>query len=46
MHKQLITQSLGGVVLLDEIVDITNRPGDQEKEDEGGNVMMVGLDSI
>jgi len=42
VHKQLIARRLGGMVLLDDVVDVANCGGDQEGENEGGDIMMMG----
>lgn len=44
MHEQLIAGGLGRVILFDDIIDVADGRGDQEGEDEGGDVMVVGPD--
>jgi len=42
VHEQLIADGLGGVILLDAVVDVTNGRGDQKGKDESGNVVVLG----
>ena len=44
VDEQLITKRLGGVILLDGIVNVGDGRGDQEGKDESGDVMVVGPD--
>jgi len=42
VHEQLIGGGLGGMVLLDDIVNVADGRGDQEGKDESDDVMVVG----
>ena len=42
VHEQFIGDGLGGVVLLDDVVDLGDGRGDQKGEDESDDIMMVG----
>jgi len=44
VHEQLIAGGLGGVILLDDVVNVADGRGDQEREDESGEVMLVSPD--
>ena len=44
VDEQLIPSGLGGMVLLDNIVNVADGRGDQEGKDESGDVMVVGPD--
>ena len=43
MHEQFIANGLGGVILLDDVIDLGDRGGDEKGKDESGDVMVVGL---
>lgn len=42
MHEQLIAGGLGGMILLDDIVNVADGGGDQEGKDERDDVMLLG----
>jgi len=42
MHEQLIADRLGGVILLDDVVNVTDGRGDQKGQEESGYVVVVG----
>ena len=44
MNEQLIAGGLDRVVLLNDVVDVADGRGDQEREDGSGDVLMVGPD--
>jgi len=42
VHEQLIAGGLGGMILLDDIVNVADGGGDQEGKDERDDVMLFG----
>jgi len=42
VHEQLIAGGLGGVVLLDDVVDVADGRSDQKGKDESDDVVVVG----
>lgn len=42
VHEKLIADGLGGMVLLDDVVDVADGRGDQEGKDKSDDVMVVG----
>jgi len=44
VDEQLIAGGLGGMILLDDIVNVADGGGDQEGEDERDDVVLVGPD--
>jgi len=44
VHEQLIADGLGGMILLDDVVDVADGRGNQKGKDESGDVMVVSPD--
>jgi len=44
MNEQLIANGLGGVILLDDVVNVADGRGNQKGKDESGDVLMVSPD--
>ena len=42
VHEQLIANGLGGVILLDDVVNVADGRGDQKGEDESADVLVAG----
>ena len=45
MHEQLIAHRLGGMILLDNVVDMADNRGDEEGDDERGDIVVIGPDA-